>query len=301
MKMNTKKNQKKRILPVIGAAIICLLAGLWMIQPDFARAAQTDEETVLIGYYENEVFQEGAKAGEVKKGYAYEYYLKLSEYTGWKYEYVYGSFSDLYQMLLDGKIDLLAGLAWKEDRGNLIGYPKQPMGNEIYSLVKHSADMDITTDPASLSGKTIGVLDSAMKDVLNRFLQERHVNADVKIYPDYQTLFADFDSGKLDVLAAEGDGAYGRKDAEIVMSFGESDYFLCVNKKRPDLLKELNTAQEMLSVEEPNYIYSLKAKYYPSTLSAMTFSAAEKTWLDEHSRLRIGPFGPRSQASLQRA
>ena len=72
------------------------------------------------------------------------------------------------------------------------------------------------------------------------------------------------------------------------MSFGESDYFLCVNKKRPDLLKELNTAQEMLSVEEPNYIYSLKAKYYPSTLSAMTFSAAEKAWLDEHSMLRIG-------------
>ncbi len=164
MKMNIKKNQKKRILYVIGVAIICLLAGLWMIQPDFARAAQTDEETVLIGYYENEVFQEGAKAGEVKKGYAYEYYLKLSEYTGWKYEYVYGSFSDLYQMLLDGKIDLLAGLAWKEDRGDLIGYPEQPMGNEIYSLVKHSADMDITTDPASLSGKTIGVLDSAMKD-----------------------------------------------------------------------------------------------------------------------------------------
>ena len=288
MKLRIKKNQKKRILPVLSAVIICLLAGLWMIQPDFARAAQTDEDPVLIGYYENEVFQEGAKAGEVKKGYAYEYYLKLSEYTGWKYEYVYGSFSDLYQMLLDGKIDLLAGLAWKENRKDLISYPEQPMGNEIYSLVKHSMDMDITTDPASLSGKTIGVLDSAMEDVLNRFLKERNVEADVRPYPDYKTLFADFDSGKLDVLAAEGDGAYGRKDAEVVIPFGESDYYLCVSKKRPDLLKELNDAQEMLSVEEPNYIYSLKAKYYPATLSAMAFSEAEKTWLDEHSELRVG-------------
>ena len=287
MKMMRKKNYKKRILSVLSAAMICL-AGFWMIQPSFADAAQTDEETVLIGYYENEVFQEGAKAGEVKKGYAYEYYLKLSEYTGWKYEYVYGSFSDLYQMLLDGKIDLLAGLAWKEDRAERIGYPKQPMGDEIYSLVKHASDMDITTDPASLSGKKIGVLDSAMKDVLNRFLTERNVNANMRLYPDYETLFADFDSGKLDVLAAEGDGAYGRKDAEVVMPFGESDYYLCVAKNRPDLLKKLNTAQEMLSVEEPNYIYSLKAKYYPSTLSAMSFSAVEKAWMDEHSELRIG-------------
>ncbi len=288
MRTTTERIQKKRILSVLGAAIICLLAGLWVVQPSCADAAQTDEETVLVGYYENEVFQEGAKAGEAKKGYAYEYYLKLSEYTGWKYEYVYGDFSELYQMLLDGKIDLLAGLAWREDREKQIGYPENPMGNETYSLVKHGSDTDITTDPASLSGKTIGVLDSAMKDVLNRFLTEQNVTADVRPYQDYKTLFADFDSGKLDVLAAEGDGAYGRKDAEIVMSFGESDYFLCVNKKRPDLLKELNTAQEMLSVEEPNYIYSLKAKYYPSTLSAMTFSAAEKAWLDEHSMLRIG-------------
>ena len=44
---------------------------------------------VRVGYYENEVFQEGAQEGSVKTGYAYEYYQKLSEYTGWKYEYVY--------------------------------------------------------------------------------------------------------------------------------------------------------------------------------------------------------------------
>ena len=288
MKMNKKRNRKKRTLSVISTVIICLVVGLWMIQPGCVCAAQNEDKPVRVGYYENEVFQEGAKAGEVKKGYAYEYYLKLSEYTGWKYEYVYGDFNDLYQKLLDGDIDLLAGLAWKEDRESQIGYPKQPMGNEIYSLVKHSTDTDITTDPASLSGKKIGVLDSAMSDVLNHFLQERNVKADVKTYPDYKTLFADFDSGKLDVLAAEGDGAYGRKDAEVVIPFGESDYYLCVSKKSPKLLQELNAAQDMLSVEEPNYIYSLKSKYYPSTLSAMAFSAAEKTWLEEHSKLRVG-------------
>jgi len=54
MKKIIKKNQKKRTLSVLGAAIICLLAGLWMIQPDCAFAAQTDEETVVIGYYEND-------------------------------------------------------------------------------------------------------------------------------------------------------------------------------------------------------------------------------------------------------
>ncbi|MCR5598484.1 MAG: hypothetical protein K6G19_09930 [Lachnospiraceae bacterium] len=92
----------------------------------------------------------------------YEYYQKLSEYTGWQYEYVYGEFGDLYQQLLDGEIDLLAGLAKKADMEELIGYPDAPMGNETYNLVKHSIDEDITVDPLTLTGKKIGVLDSAM-------------------------------------------------------------------------------------------------------------------------------------------
>ena len=105
--------------------------------------AETGPNTVRVGYYENEVFQEGAEEGAVKTGYAYEYYQKLSEYTGWRYEYVYGSFSELYQMLLDGDIDLLAGLAWREDRVGLIGYPTAVMGNESYYLVRHGEDLEI--------------------------------------------------------------------------------------------------------------------------------------------------------------
>ena len=30
-------------------------------------------KTVKVGYYENEVFQEGAAPGAIKKGYSYEY------------------------------------------------------------------------------------------------------------------------------------------------------------------------------------------------------------------------------------
>ena len=253
-----------------------------------AGATEKNVDVVKVGYYENEVFEEGAEQGAIKRGYAYEYYLKMSEYTGWKYEYVYGDYGDLYQMLLDGEIDLLAGLAWKEDRQNLIGYPDAAMGNEIYSLVKHDTDKDVTTDPADLSGKTIGVLDSAMKDVLQKFLEEHQVAATVKPYHDYEALFEDFDSGEIDILAAEGDGAYGREHAEVLFPFGESDYYLCVNKDRPDILKELNAAQTMLATEEPNYLHSLNMKYYPATFSAKTFSAAEKEWLAQNDSLNIG-------------
>ncbi|MBQ5391560.1 MAG: transporter substrate-binding domain-containing protein, partial [Spirochaetales bacterium] len=121
-------------------------------------AFAADTGVVKVGYYENEVFQEGAREGAVKTGYAYEYYRKLSEYTGWRYEYVYGGFGELYQKLLDGEVDLLAGLAYREDRAGIIGYPDSRMGSESYYLVKHDTDFDITADPATLNGKRIGVL-----------------------------------------------------------------------------------------------------------------------------------------------
>ena len=141
--------------------LACAVMMVFAVLPAAAYADQ-ERETVRVGYYENEVFQEGAEDGAVKTGYAYEYYQKLSEYTGWRYTYVYGGFNELYQMLLDGEIDLLAGLAWREEREALIGYPDAVMGNESYYLVKHDEDDVITAEPASLNGSRISVLDSAI-------------------------------------------------------------------------------------------------------------------------------------------
>ncbi len=98
----------------INAALKLLLCALLLAEglaASCALASDSEDRLVRVGYYENEMFEEGAREGAVKTGYAYEYYQKLSEYTGWRYEYVYGEFGDLYQKLLDGGIDFLAGLA----------------------------------------------------------------------------------------------------------------------------------------------------------------------------------------------
>lgn len=250
--------------------------------------AEEKESIVRVGYYENEVFEEGASEGAVKTGYAYEYYRKLSEYTGWEYEYVYGSYGDLYQMLLDGKIDLLAGLAWKSDREEVIAYPDAAMGKETYNLVKHDTDDDISDEPSTLTGKKIGVLESALSDTLKKYLDERGVKADIVTFGDYSALFDAFDKHNVDVLAAEGDGAYGREHAEVLFSFGASEYYLCVNINRSDILKELNEAQEELYEAEPNYMDLLRSKYYPESMSSKVFSAAEKEWINTHGTLNVG-------------
>ena len=269
-------------------AVGCVLLLAMMLIPIQAFAVENDPEVIRVGYYENEVFQEGAGDGLVKTGYAYEYYRKISEYTGWKYEYVYGGFSELYQMLLDGKIDLLAGLAYRDDREGLIGYPDAAMGSESYYLVRHDTDTDITQDTDTLNGRKIGVLDSAMISTLNTFLQEHAIQAEVTVFPDYTGLFGAFDSHEVDILVAESDGAYGRDHAVPLLVFGSADYYLCVSIQRPDLLSSLNEAQSRLAEEEPNFLYSLSAKYYPASITARAFSEAELEWISSHDTLHIG-------------
>ncbi len=270
------------------AAFIIILTIIMTFAVPIRVSAQEQPKTIRVGYYENEVFQEGAKDGIVKSGYAYEYYLKLSEYTGWEYEYVYGSFGDVYDMLLAGEVDVVAGLAYKEERKELIGYPDLPMGSETYNFVKHETDTDITADPQTFNGKKIGVLDSAMVDTLREYLDSHAIKAEVMAFSDYEELFSEFDSKNVDILAAEGDGAYGRDHAEVLFPFGDSNYYLCVSRYRSDILSELDTAQNMLAADEPDYLNYLNHKYFPVSVSSRAFSAAEKEWIDTHSEIRIG-------------
>ena len=114
------------------------------------------------------------------------------------------------------------------------------------------------------------------------------MEAEVVIYPDHEQLFEAFDSDELDVYVAESDGANNREHAVVLNAFGYSDYYLCVNIRRPDLLAELNEAQMSLTAEEPNYLSSLRARYYSVSVTSHAFSAVEREWMQMHDTLCIG-------------
>ena len=251
-------------------------------------AFSADKNVIRVGYYQNEVFEDGASEGAIKKGYAYEYYRKISEYTGWEYEYVYGDFVTIYNKLVDGEVDLVAGLANTEDRASIMLFPQRAMGWESYGIVKHEDDRSITTEYKTLTGRKIGVLDSAIVNVLENFLDSENINAKVVTFNDYETLLAAFDKKELDAIAAEIDGIYDRNHATVLYSIGDTEYYLGVNKNRADILKELNYAQNQLFSENPDYISLLRSKYYASALSSRAFTTSEIEWISKHNDLTVG-------------
>lgn len=63
------------------SAFICVVVLVVALFPKNVRAAGPSEDIVRVGYYEQEVFQEGAAEGTVKTGYAYEYYQIFESYS----------------------------------------------------------------------------------------------------------------------------------------------------------------------------------------------------------------------------
>ena len=279
----SKMSLKKLFCMCLVGLVIVSLQG-----PLLVSASSIQTKTVKIGYYENDLFMEGASEDAVKTGYAYEYFMKLAEYTGWRYEYEYGSFTDLYQELVDGKIDMLAGLAYRDERVDLIGYPEIAMGSETYNLIKKEDNVDVTTDPVSLRGHTIGVLKSAVSNALEAYLISHNVKADIKYYEDNDKLFEAFERGDIDLLASEGAGTKFQRDYNVVLTFGLSDYYICVNKQKPELLRELNEAQTNMLNDEPYFRSALSSKYFASSVSVQAFSPIERAWLKEHDTLTVG-------------
>lgn len=106
----------------------------------FASAVSKDtcsasEKTVKVGYYyDNEGFQKGFSDNERKSGYAYDYYQEIARYTGWKYEYIYGSFDEIISGLENGSIDLCAGISKNSMREGKFLFPEIPMGTEFSGI-----------------------------------------------------------------------------------------------------------------------------------------------------------------------
>ena len=117
----------KRVLK--GLFLLLLILGSLVSAVSFSAAADGAEahQRVRVGWYISERFQEGDAAQARKRGYSYEYLQDVANYTGWEYEYVPGGWSELYDALLAGEIDLLAGLSYTEERAALMQYPAYEM------------------------------------------------------------------------------------------------------------------------------------------------------------------------------
>ena len=269
-------------LSVLLACMECLLTPVTAYGADSSKL-------VRVGYVNSPSYEEGGE-GEYKTGSGYEFLQKISYQTGWKYEYVYGSFSELYNKLVKGEIDLMGDISYTPERARLMNFSSYPMAKDNYYLYCLPTNKEYMSGNTSVvNGKTIGVTQNSYQEkLLRKWLAEYHIRAYIQFYNGYDDMMADLDNGDIDFIATPR-LAPGRFAYATVADIGYSDTFFVVAKDRLDLLGSLEKALYKIHSAELNYGVALQHKYQKGLLSDTFLYAPEAAWLDAHDwTVRVG-------------
>ncbi len=282
-----KKDKKKRLCLSILALIMLLFVPVSAYASEIksdgktTQAMEEENKTVRVGYFPYANFQEGGY-GEHKQGAGYEYLQKISYITGWKYEYVYGSFKECLDMLADGEIDLLGSVSYTPERAESIDYSTYAEGTERYWIYIREEHADLADgDLKQMNGCRIGATDgSYQKELLEKWLDSNQIQAEIVICKGYDEMIEKLDADELDALVVPALSV--NSDFIAIANIGAGDCYFGVSKSRPDLLKELNSALEEINNTETDYSSKLYARYEGKAVINYALNKEEKQWLDAH-------------------
>ena len=284
-----KRTLRARVLR-IASAFLCLALLLCLLP---AAPAAGEQKVVRVGWYESS-FNVTDSTGR-RSGYAYEYQMKIAAYTGWKYEYVTGSWSELLQMLIDGELDLMSDVSYTPERAEKMLFPSQPMGTEDYYLFVSAENHEISApDFSALNGKVVGVNKGSIQADLFTDWAEHHglecvvtevtgsEEQSLKMLKDGNLdAYVTVDSFSESQLAEPGRPVPAAK-------IGSSDFFFAVCKGREDLLGELETALGRVQDENQYYSQQLFRRHLVSAGANAFLTAEEQAWLSKHGPIRVG-------------
>ena len=270
-----------------GALALCLIMLAALMAP-LAALAQDAAKTVRVGWYEssfNHMDQYGRRSG-----YAYEYQMKLSVYTGWSFEYVTGSWSELMEKLEKGEIDLMSDVSYTPEREARMRFSALPMGAEEYYLFVAPDNREISqTDFTTLTGKRVGVNKGSIQtDFYIDWARENRIEAElVEVTGTEEESLQMLVDGELDAYVTV-DSFVGSETAVPICKIGSSDFYFAVARNRPDLLVELNRAMNRIQDENRFYNQRMFEKYIKRVGANAFLTTEEMDWLAAHGPIRVG-------------
>ena len=267
-------------------AMLCLLL-LSALLPVKAAAETAPAKVVRVGSFEDTFNYVNEKG--VRKGYGYELLQTLSGYTGWQLEYVTCDWSDCFEKLKNGEIDIMGDISYTEDRAEEMLFSDEPMGEEKYYLYADLSREDITaSDFKTLNGKKIGVLMGTEPEVMLTEWEEKydlktqHVN--ISNNEDVKQKLANHE---IDCFVSLEESFWAELGISTMTRVGKSDIYYAINKDRADIKEELDNAMRALEDADPFYTADLYKRYFSLDYTPI-LTGEEKAWLKEHGAIRMG-------------
>lgn len=268
-------------------AMLSLLLLLSAVLPVKAAAETAPAKIVRVGSFEDTFNYVNEKG--VRKGYGYELLQTLSGYTGWQFEYVTCDWSDCFEKLKNGEIDIMGDISYTEDRAEEMLFSDEPMGEEKYYLYADFSRTDISASNfKTLNGKKIGVLMGTEPEVMLTEWEEKHgiktEHVNISNNEDVKQKLANHE---IDCFVSLEEAFWAELGISTMTRVGESSIYYAINKDRPDLKEELDYAMSVLDEADPFYTADLYKRYFSLDYTPI-LTGEEKAWLKEHGAIRMG-------------
>ncbi len=268
--------------------LLCLISMLFVSIPVSAPAQEAEEKVVRVGWYES-AFHHTDQFGR-RSGYGYEYQQRIATYTGWTYEYVEGSWSELLEMLIAGDLDLLSDVSYTEERAQKILYSSEAMGSEGYHVFIAPDNTDIRPeDFSTIDGKKVGVnKNSIQESMFVDWCKDHEVSPEIiESTEKTPVLLEMLANGEFDALVTLD--TYGNTaDVVPVWNVGYAESFFGINKNRPDLKKEMDVAMSRLFEENRDFNQQLTERFNRAGSVNSFLTTEEKDWVAGHGAIRVG-------------
>ena len=283
---------KSRKKSAVLFACIFLILGMWMILSVHCRAAEKNNDEkqsqiIRIGSFED-TFDYIDENG-VRRGYGYELLQALAGYTGWEFEYVKCDWSNCFDKLENGEIDVMGDISYTDERAQRMLFSDEAMGEEKYILYADLSNMDTgTSDFKFMDGKRVGVLMDTEPEIMltewenKNGIHTEHVN--VNNNDDVEKKLANHE---IDAFVSLEESIWSEQGISSVTTIGKSGIYFAINKERSDIKMELDYAMRKLDQDSPFFKADLYKKYFTLDYSQV-LTGEEKSWVEEHGNIRIG-------------
>ena len=247
-----------------------------------------DSGKVKVAFFTDRPYFMSESDDGVKSGYAYDYYQMMSNYTGWNYEYVYGSYRDLYKKFLDGEIDIFPAVAKTSENERLAHFVEHPMGSMICRLYTMKGNNEIIFNrPETFKGISVGITDNnVLYEYFVDFFKSKNINCNIVQYDTYADKISGFENGDVDAIIDFE--ALASNKWNSVMMIDSYDYHLAVSKERTDLYKEVEEVLEIVYDREPYYNNVMYYEHYSKEGINKSISDEEQQWLISNDEFTVG-------------
>ena len=258
---------------------------LWLLLP--VSVCRAEGKVVRVGSFEdtfNFIDQNG-----VRRGYGYELMQKIAGYTGWTFEYVTCDWSNCFEKLENGEIDIMGDISYTDERAEKMLYSDMLMGEEKYILY---ADLEASgirpSDLSTINGRHVGALLGSKTEMMLTAWEKKHgIETTHSNTPNFDEVNRKLAAHEIDCFVSLEQPFWKERGISRIDMIGKSDIYFVINKNRADIKKELDEGMRQLEEDDPFFLADLYKQYFSFDIKPV-LTGEEQNWVNEHGAIRIG-------------